>query len=81
MTTWVVPEGTWKHDDAQPGDVLIRPDGENLVLATVHEAGAEWLGPVPEGVLDVEPVTEATAVPDLDEKVAPILTALAERGA
>ena len=81
MTIWIVPEDTWQLDDAQPGDVLIRPEGENLLLAQVHEAGAEWLGPVPEGALEIDLVSEPTQAPELAEEIPPLLTALAERGA
>ena len=80
MTTWVVPEGTWQLEQANDGDVLLRQEGENLLVARVTGGNAEWLGPVPEGTLSVDlsvgAVTEPTQRPDLDAAVEPIAAAL-----
>ena len=76
MTTWVVPEGSWQLEQAQDGDVLLRHEGENLLVARVTGGNAEWLGPVPDGTLSVDAVTEPTERPDLDAAVEPVAAAL-----
>ena len=81
MTVWVVPEDTWQHDAAAPGDVLLRPQADAVVVARVTEGGAEWLGPAPEGSLEVAPVQQVTEAEGLTEvELEPLLTALSERG-
>ena len=82
MTVWVVPEDSWGHDAAVAGDVLLRPQADVVVVARVTESGAEWLGPAPEGSLDVAPVQAPTEAEGLTElELQPLLTALSERGA
>lgn len=82
MTVWVVPEDSWQHDDAVEGDVLLRPQADAVVVAVVTESGAQWLGPSPEGSLDVAPVQSPTQAEGLSEAdLEPLLAALSERGA
>lgn len=86
MTVYVVPADTWKVDDASltmtEGDLLLRNDGDVVVLGRVTGAGAEWLGPVPEGSVEVEQVDEISEADGVtDEDLQPLLLALAERGA
>lgn len=82
MTVYVVPADTWQYDEAQEGDVLLRPDGDVVVLGLVTESGAQWLGPVPEGALEISPVQQPTEAEGLTEaELQPLLAALAERGA
>lgn len=81
MTIWVVPEDTWKLDQAQDGDVLVRPQQDAVVLGKVGPEGTDWLGPVPEGALELSPVQEATQIEELSLDIEPLLAAMAERGA
>ncbi|MCU1594855.1 MAG: hypothetical protein JWO12_2247 [Frankiales bacterium] len=80
MTTWVLPEQTWTFDGAQDGDVLLRHEGEVVVVGRATNGAVEWLGPVAEGALDVGAVTEPTERPDLDAAVEPIAAAAGELG-
>lgn len=82
MTVWVVPEDSWQLDEATAGDVLLRPQADAVVVARVTESGAEWLGPAPEGSLELAPVQSPTQAEGLSESdLEPLLTALSERGA
>jgi hypothetical protein len=82
MTVYVVPADTWQYDAAQEGDLLLRPDGDAVVLAQVTESGPQWLGPVPEGALEIAPVHEPMEADGVTaEELRPLVAALAERGA
>lgn len=80
MTTWVLPEGSWQHDGAADGDLLLRPEGDVVVVGRVTAGAAEWLGPLPEGTVQVPSVEQPAEHPELTGTVAPLAEAAAHQG-
>ena len=80
MTTWVVPDGTWQLDQARDDDVVLRHEDGNVLVGKVVAGSVEWLGPAPEGALDVPQVSEPTEHAALDDAVTPVVEALRSLG-
>lgn len=82
MSIWVLPEGSNDIGGAGDGDVLVRPEGDDLHVARIVGEAVEWLGgsPVEDTIVlpDVSGPTQAD--PELAEQLEGLVTALQNRG-
>jgi hypothetical protein len=63
-TAWIVPAGTDTAPEAQPGDYLLRPDGERVEIGS-FDASCTWVGTVDASLLpDLPAVDSPTKAPD-----------------
>ncbi len=75
MSIHVIDQGAEVPSGAAEGDVVLRRSGDDVEMARMTTAGAEWLGSVPASTLplDGDPAELETAVRGVE-------TALVQRG-
>jgi hypothetical protein len=81
MTTWVLPEGSNDIGDADDGDLIARPEGDELHVARLVGDSVEWLGGAPVETIvlpDVDGPTQASD--ELAEEIEGFAAALHARG-
>ncbi|MCW2608674.1 MAG: hypothetical protein JWO60_3367 [Frankiales bacterium] len=75
MTIHKLEQGADAPSGAAEGDVVLRPQGDDVEVARVTAAGPEWLGSVPASTLDLSQDDAA-----LEIAVRGVESALVERG-